>query len=108
MKISVDVETEAHSYEPPEVEQGKRIGLKWRIDVTLDRQRLVEADLPLIAEDPEAAPRASVSRARVSRVSRVDLSSAGAEHVIRKLSSTSELIERMGRGRKVICFESNS
>ena len=107
MKISVDVETEAHSYEPRE-EQGKRVGLKWRIDVTLDRQRLVEADLPLIAEDPEAAPRASVSRARVSRVSRVDLSSAGAEHVIRKLSSTSELIERMGRGRKVICFESNS
>ena len=113
MKISADVETEAHLYNPREADTKQHVGkgcLKWRIDVSI-----AEAcpSLSAISEEATEAvtnlPASSVTRARVSRVSRVsrvDLNSAAAETAIRKLSSTSELIERMGRGRKVITLTS--
>ena len=110
MKISADVETEAHLYNPREADTKQHVGkgcLKWRIDVSM-----AEAcpSLSAISEEATEAvtnlPASSVTRARVSRVSRVDLNSAAAETAIRKLSSTSELIERMGRGRKVITLTS--
>ena len=103
MKISVDVETETHSYDRSESNKrhpGKG-GLKWSIDVSLE----AAPSLSSISEEAGnvvTMTRAPASRTRVSRVSRVDLTSAGAETAIRKLSSTSELIERMGRGRKVM------
>ena len=106
MKISVDVETEAHLYEPREADTKQRAGkrgLKWRIDVSMAE---AAPSLSAISEEATEAvtrlPASSVTRPRVSRVSRVDLNSTAAETAIRKLSSTSELIERMGRGRKVI------
>ena len=105
MKISVDVETESHLFDQREAEtaqRGNKGGLKWRIDVSLAE---AAPSLSLITEEAsEAVTRVQapvVTRPRVSRVSRVDLSSSAAETAIRKLSSTSELIERMGRGRKV-------
>ena len=106
MKISVDVETEAHLYDPREADTKQRAGkggLKWKIDVSMAE---AAPSLSAISEEATEAvtrlPASSVTRARVSRVSRVDLNTAAAETAIRKLSSTSELIERMGRGRKVI------
>ena len=106
MKISADVETEAHLYNPRETDTKQHVGkggLKWRIDVSMAE---AAPSLSTISEEATEAvtrlPASSVTRARVSRVSRVDLNSAAAETAIRKLSSTSELIERMGRGRKVI------
>ena len=109
MKISVDVETEAHLYDPREADSKQQVGkggLKWRIDVSMAE---AAPSLTTISEEATEAvtrlPASSVTRARVSRVSRVDLNSAAAETAIRKLSSTSELIERMGRGRKVITLK---
>ena len=105
MKVSVDVETESHLFDHKEAEtpqRGNKGGLKWRIDVSLAE---AAPSLAIISEASECvtrAPASVVTRPRVSRVSRVDLSSSGAQTAIRKLSSTSELIERMGRGRKVI------
>ena len=105
MKISVDVETESHLFDQREAEtpqRGNKGGLKWRIDVSLAE---AAPSLSLITEEATEAVTTVqapvVTRPRVSRVSRVDLSSSAAETAIRKLSSTSELIERMGRGRKV-------
>lgn len=103
MKISVDVETESHSFDHKETPQrGNKGGLKWRIDVSLG-EAAPSPGLAVISEASESVTRAPASVVtRPGRVSRVDLTSSGAQTAIRKLSSTSELIERMGRGRKVI------
>ena len=102
MKVSVDVETESHLFDHKEAEtpqRGNKGGLKWRIDVSLAE---AAPSLAIISEASECVTRAPASVVTRPRVSRVDLSSSGAQTAIRKLSSTSELIERMGRGRKVI------
>lgn len=104
MKISVDVETESLKFDHKEAEtpqRGSKGGLKWRIDVSL-AEAGPSPSLTIISEAPECVTRAPASVVTRPRVSRVDLSSSGAQTAIRKLSSTSELIERMGRGRKVI------
>ena len=91
MKISVDVETSCLVYR--DQDQDRRAG-SWSIAVTLatsgqqpvSRQSRISVSLP---------------RHESARLARVELSDPAAMSAVRKLSSTSQLIERMGKGRKV-------
>ena len=91
MKLIVDVETESVCYRSGHEtkDNSGRVALSWDIVVTLDQKYFQDND------DDEV----------VFTLDSVPLNSRKTSHQqfagMRKLSSTSQLIERMGKGRKV-------
>lgn len=92
MKIVFDVETESVCYNNGHEtrDSSGRVALSWDIIVTLDQKYFQDTD-----EDNEV----------VFNLDQVPLNSRKTSHQqfagMRKVSSTSQLIERMGKGRKV-------
>ena len=95
MKISVDVETSCLVYR--EREDRRQPG-SWSIAVTLATSGQQPASRPASRQSRISV---SLPRQESARLARVELSDPAAMSAIRKLSSTSQLIERMGKGRKV-------
>ena len=96
MKISVDVET-SHLVYPVYRDQDRKPG-SWSIAVTLATSGQQPASRPASRQSRISV---SLPRQESARLARVELSDPAAMSAIRKLSSTSQLIERMGKGRKV-------
>ena len=97
MKISVDVET-SHLVYPVYRDQDRRQPGSWSIAVTLATSGQQPASRPASRQSRISV---SLPRQESARLARVELSDPAAMSAIRKLSSTSQLIERMGKGRKV-------
>ena len=88
MKFSVQVETESHLFEdfPLEVKD-KTPHLQWDIKVEVEQQKnFMPTSIP---EQTVKLPKKTSTAAPMTA------------SMMRKMSSTTELIERMGKGRKV-------
>ena len=98
MKIIFDVETEDHVYETDtfQVKNDNRPKvLLWNIDVTIDS--ILSKYVP--DDDEEEVTMIPLISSQTKKQQKISTSTSS--YAMRKVSRTTELIERMGKGRKV-------
>ena len=97
MKIIFDVETEDHVYETDTFQvkkDNKPKVLLWNIDVTIDT--ILSKYVPEDDDEVTMIPLISSQSQKHQKIS-----TSTSSYQMRKVSRTTELIERMGKGRKV-------
>ena len=102
MKFSVEIETESHLFDSiPESMKEKQASLNWDIQVEVVQKAVEEEKKKSIIVKDEAVSSRIVSKKSVMLSSVPESRVSTQQAVTKKMSSTSELLDRLGKGKKV-------